>query len=485
MKETKVMLIYPAMEILPKGQNMRTNGSLGPLYLAGALNQLGIEVKVLDMTVGEKDEPLESSFYNYKTLPHGNIRVGVSEEDLAKKIDAFRPTIIGVSSIFTEQTDMALEIAKIAKKINKDVILMAGGCNASALYEHFLNNDFDLISLGEGELFISHLIEHIREGKELQSIPGIAFKLDNKICTNKHYGRIENLDALPMPLWDAVPLEKYWQVNTPHYGAHAAGKFWWQIETSRGCKFHCVYCVSSHFKKSFLKKSIERVVKEIVELKKRGIEEIIFEDDYIGCRDIEFWKGLENLNVDFYLPNGININSLIENKNVNKELIDAMRRCGVKHLGIPFESGSSRILKKWSSAKWNPEETGHEALKELCKYASEAGITLDGYFMIGFPDETLEEAQQTRELAKSLRDCGLSSATFFLCTPFPGAPLWNYVKKHNLLLPGIKYRDIRVGRPVMKTAIPAEDLIKFRQEWYRQINDPSYVEKRTSLDIQK
>ena len=159
-------------------------------------------------------------------------------------------------------------------------------------------------------------------------------------------------------------------------------------------------------------------------------------------------------------------------------MIDA----GVNHLSLPFESGSTRILNKWSNLKWNPEKISISSLKALCNYLNDKGIITDGYFMIGFPDEKLEEVYKTYDLAKDLRSEGLSSATFFICTPFPGTAMWKYAKKHNLISQ-TNYRDFRIGKPFMETNISYDKLSEFRKEWYTELNETSYVETRSKKDV--
>ena len=306
MKEPKIMLINPAMEILPEGQNMRSSLGLGPLCVAGALVEENVPVKIFDMIMGDNDELLSKSFYNHQTLPHGNIRVGISLEDMIEKIDEFKPNIIGVSSIFTEQTDMALEVAEAVKKYNKNILLIVGGGNANALKEHFLNNNFDLISSGDGELAIKALIANLRKKEDISSTLSFSYKKDGKVISNNIL-TYSNLNDSPFPYLDGISLPKYWNVNSAHYGAYKGGKFW-QIETGRGCKFHCTYCINS-FGKVIREKSIKRVLSELQVLKKKGVEDVFIEDDCIGNRPPEFWEKIKSMGLKFYIPNGINISS--------------------------------------------------------------------------------------------------------------------------------------------------------------------------------
>src|SRR5947209_3197169 len=97
----RFLLMYSALQFGPE-EMAKPDGSLSLPYLAGALREAGYEVKILDVSVGDDDQPLEETFFRTEFLPSGLIRCGMSREQIAKKIADF--DVIGVSSIFTTQT---------------------------------------------------------------------------------------------------------------------------------------------------------------------------------------------------------------------------------------------------------------------------------------------------------------------------------------------------------------------------------------------
>ena len=112
---------------------------------------------------------------------------------------------------------------------------------------------------------------------------------DGKEIINRTAPPIEDLDELPMPAWDLLPLKKYWDLSRPHGGQFPEGARiqYASLQTSRGCPFRCLYC---HISKevddevagpvgNFRVKSIDRVLKELQTLKDLGAEHIFFEDD--------------------------------------------------------------------------------------------------------------------------------------------------------------------------------------------------------------
>lgn len=248
MKEEKVMLISPAMEILAQGQNMRAGMGLAPINLAGELDALGIETKVLDMSVGDETDTIEESYENYLELPHGNIRVGISVDNLLTKIEKFSPTIVGVSGIYTEQTDTTIEIAKAVKEHFPQVTTIGGGTNTMALHKYFLENGFDFVSFGDGELGIVEFLKNSGAPK------GFVYVKDGKMVKTKPL-KLEDLDSTKLPLWKAANMKRYKEIHASQYGVYD-GEGSYGLETSRGCKRRCNYCHVNAGKK-YSEKSIE------------------------------------------------------------------------------------------------------------------------------------------------------------------------------------------------------------------------------------
>ena len=72
--EPKVLLVYPPNQLMPI-ETPRPDGSLGPLYLAGALREVGVEPDLVDMTVGTKEDSLEDTFYRSEMQENGLVRI--------------------------------------------------------------------------------------------------------------------------------------------------------------------------------------------------------------------------------------------------------------------------------------------------------------------------------------------------------------------------------------------------------------------------
>ena len=126
---------------------------------------------------------------------------------------------------------------------------------------------------------------------------------------------IANLDFLPLPAWDLLPNDKYWQISRPHGGEFPIDKSikYASIMTSRGCVFSCAYCHISKEKEQsspdggigkLRTKSIERVLLEINMLKSLGVEYIFIEDDSLLAkkqRTIKIFRSLRDKNLTWLM----------------------------------------------------------------------------------------------------------------------------------------------------------------------------------------
>ena len=114
---------------------IKPEGSLGLMYLAGALRDKNYPVTILDTTVGNDKYTLKETFYNEIILPDGMIRVGMSIEDIIKEVKDY--DVIGISAIFTAQTRMVKEVVQAIRNTYPKKLIILGGGNAKAQMQFF------------------------------------------------------------------------------------------------------------------------------------------------------------------------------------------------------------------------------------------------------------------------------------------------------------------------------------------------------------
>jgi radical SAM superfamily enzyme YgiQ (UPF0313 family) len=96
---------------------------------------------------------------------------------------------------------------------------------------------------------------------------------------------------------------------------------------------------------------------------------------------------------------------------VDPELLRHMKEAGCGHVSFGIESGSQEILDK--NRKRTTVEQGYDA----ARWAKEAGLPVDAYYVLGLPYETRETLRQTRRFALRAKS---DFANFFIMVPYPG-----------------------------------------------------------------
>lgn len=503
-RDPRFLLAYSALQFGPD-EMAKPDGSLSLTYLAGALRDAGYGVKILDVSVGDDDQPLSETFFNTKFLPSGLIRSGMDWERVAEKIADF--DVVGVSSIFTTQTTMVLDLIKFVKKVDPTKLVIAGGVNARNLRRRFFDAGADIIVLSEGEQVIVDIAEAIRGKKTLTSVPGIAYIGESgKEVVTQPAAVVSDLDKLPLPAWDLLPLSKYWEISRPHGGQFPPGKRiqYAALQTSRGCPFSCKYC---HISKeidgevagpigSYRTKSVDRVLQELQMLKDLGAEYIFFEDDSLFAkkkRAFSLFESVREMNLNLADVNGINIVHLLKNTgssthsdshlDIDTEFIEVLAAAGFDWLSLPFESANQRLLDKYSSSKWNISRLDAGKLIKECEAA---GIKTSGNYMIGYPDETLNEIYNTAAMARGHMDHGLNHATLFAVVPFPGTAIYEMVIQNGQLDPNFDTDHMKWTKSILKDlAVPAETLEHLRQLAWLTINRADFTHNRIAMRVKK
>jgi len=509
MREPKVLLIYPPNQLMPV-ETPRTDGSLGPLYLAGALRTIGIEADLVDATLGTDEDRLEDTFYKKVKQKNGLIRIGMSWTRIKQHIAKEQYNIVAIHSNFTPQTKMACRVARIAKEVNPETLVIAGGINARALPHWFFgDHTVDLICTTEGEKVIIEIAKRWMQQEPLNNIPGTMYRKGMAIISvpAEYDTFCTNLDDLPIPAWDKLPFDKYDATEAPPgVPLVGAGLRYANLMTSRGCPFQCGYCHISteRFGRNPLsgnigelrKKSVKRVLQEIEILKFLGVKRIFIEDDSLLAdkkRIVEMFTLIGSMGLTIADVNGVNlVHFLMREKGTGKlipdrEYMEFLHHAGMRQIVFPVESGSQRILDKYATAKLRLyDKTGNSVMDviALTRLAVRIGIACPVNIMIGFPDETEEEMMQSVELARKLIDAGAPYVTFFIPIPFPGSQLYDIAIRGGHLQPDFDPDIMNWKNGVMQnTTVPVERIVEIRDWASETVNPPAHVAKRLQESI--
>ena len=420
-----ILLIHPA-GIFEEAE-IRLNPSYPPLglaYIAAYLRTEGHRVKILDI-LGEGYDTAEQSGISF--------RVGLSLADAIAKIDGCTPDIIGISNPYTKNEPEAHQTAKAFKKRFPGSLLIMGGAHCSVLPEEVLKDDnVDLVCVGEGEITMSEISRcfdqcRSKDGvmNQCDNINGLAFVKDGAMHLTPERELIADLDELPMPARDLLPMKNYFagQERNPFFMRSPSTS----LITSRGCPYNCIYCsVRSVWGRSWRGRSPEKVVEEIRHLQETyGVREIAMCDDALAC-DTRRLKALcreilsRKIDIKWCTPNGVAIWHLDE------ECISLMKRSGCYRLTFGLETGDDEttafIRKKYDRGK----------AAGLIRYANRMGFWTIGTFIIGFPLETKQAMENTLRYAL---DSEVDLAVFYSAYPFPGTDLNKIYRELGIFIP--------------------------------------------------
>lgn len=415
---------------------------IGLAYLASKLESLNIKVSILDYVVG-----------------------GFTPDTLRKKLIEEAPDLIGINCL-SFNTCPSFEIAKIAKDTFPHVPVVFGGHHPTADPAGTIRNkEVDFVVIGEGEETLAELALAIKNGcTGFEAIDGLVFKDPlSQLVTNKPRNLVENLDAIFYPAYHLLDLEKYFRFSDMHGIVKRRERFM-PILTSRGCPYGCIYC-SKVFGYKYRSRSPQHVFNEILLLyRKYKVREIHIEDDTFNI-DLKRAKKILDLIINSRLDLSIQFPNGLRADLVDKELMTKLKKAGTFMVAFGIETASPRMMQAINK-NLDLKKVGH-----ALDLAVRKGMWTWGYFLLGLPDETREEMEETISYAQKSK---LHVASFSIPIPYPGTKLFESLgeKKEETLKKFYKRGILHYGHPLVRLSrVPDEELEKLRLAAKRRFYD--------------
>jgi anaerobic magnesium-protoporphyrin IX monomethyl ester cyclase len=337
----------------------------------------------------------------------------------------------------------------------------------------------DYVLVGEPDLTLRDLIDHL-EGKveerpegverlfashdegyrpsvgeggvvEMGGIKGLAWRGGGEVRVNLPRPFIADLDEMPMPKHELLPLEKY---RMPMI----KGPFTFVV-TSRGCPAGCTYCIKHvSYQYSTRLRSPKLLMEELWGLKEQGINNIHMYADLFTVNREQVMELCERM-IEEEIGIRWTCNSRVDY--VDEEMLRQMGRAGNWLISWGIESGNEQILKHARKGAY-PDKA-----ERALRWAKGAGIKNWGYFIIGLPGETEETIRETIEFAKKLP---LDIALFHVAAPYPGTPFFFEVVKEGWFRKGTRWEqvDMDKGTVLDYPGLSAERLLYWQKRAFRE-----------------
>lgn len=386
---------------------------LGICSLSAVTKNAGYETFVYNMDV----PPIKSElFTDYQVKYRNNderdlILMNLKDDplmvwkELNEVLDMIRPDVVGISSL-TSQVPPARKVAEICKIHNPHVLTIIGGAHAYFCAGELLQDEnIDYVFSGEAEDGILEFLNAVKDevgANAMKRIKGLSYKDGNSMFISKERPLI-NVGNYPMPSRELFVFpERYQPENMA------------MLLTGRGCPFHCNFCASPNMSGSKVRqRPTESVIDEIEHiLTNYNIKRFMFwEDTFITSKGrlMQFCKALSRRKIEIVWRCHTRLDTL------NEEIIDTLKENGCQQINVGIETGSEKIL------KYINKRISLKKITEKIDLLKKKEMIWSGNFMIGFPEETKEDIEETVDFIRSVVKNHIALG---VCIPYPGSKFY-------------------------------------------------------------
>lgn len=383
----------------------------GLLFLTASIMHLGIEAQILDLNYEVLKKIIEGDKFSQKLW----------QTLLLKRLKKFKPSIIGVTCMFTNLKTSFEEVLVFLKNMDK-FILLVGGTHVSFEYEKLLKSRLCHFAFTrESEDRLSYIMDKLFSlDVDTKPTAGVYYYNLERIIETKGTSILPEADIDIRNAYNLIPIEKYHQVGSLNQFSRIVDneRAFSTISMNRGCRGNCTFCsVRALIGKKIRSRSVEAIIAELSYLsKEKGIRHFDWlDDDLLANRNqsLALFREMKEkkLNLQWYANNGLIASSLDET------LLRAMVDSGCTGFKIGIESGNEEMIKKIR------KPTSLSKLLELSELFKEfPQIYIGGNYILGFPNEKFSQMYDTFVFANKMN---IDWSGFYICQPLKGAQDFN------------------------------------------------------------
>ena len=337
----------------------------------------------------------------------------LSPEKTVERLVELKPDLVGFT-VWTDFWYSAWKTIELLKEKLPDCKVILGGPHCSVFPKASLEaSAADYVVRGDGEELLLNVVKSLSSRQPVTEQPGLYRKENGRVLEPFcDLATVVDPSKIPFPDRLLLPYQRYTSVLS-------SKDFETTMVTSRGCPHKCNFC-KMDVQKVYCR-TAEQVVEEFRAIEALGITDVqIYDDTFTWSkkRVIEMCQGLIDAN--------IKVNWAIRDrvKRADPDIYKLMKKAGCYRIHFGVETGSEPILEATGKATTLLEAEQALALAKQEDFATMA------YYMFGFPDETLEDAQKTIDFSLKL-DADYS--LFNIVIPYPGTSLYDLALARDII----------------------------------------------------
>ncbi len=322
--------------------------------MKAALHNLGCKVNAYETEVMQ--ELLEKSGYEIV--------------DFHEQADVY---VINTCSVTNIADRKSRQMLHQAKNRNPESIVVAAGCYVQTSQEAArLDSSIDIILGNDQKNELPHLLEEYRKS---------------------HNAGAEAILDLTNP-------KEYEKMQMEHTGEHTRAF----VKVQDGCNQFCTYCIIPYARGRIRSKNLEEIIMEITNLAKNGIKEVVLTGIHLSSYGLDKEDGIYLIDLIEQVAKIEGIKRIrlgsLEPRIITEEFLDRLKKVEkiCPHFHLSLQSGCDTVLQRMNR-KYSADEY-FAACEMIRKTFTHPALTTD--VIVGFPGETEEEFQITKEFLEKI-----------------------------------------------------------------------------------
>ncbi len=316
------------------------------------------------------------------------------------------PEVVGLTTMCNSYPQ-TLALARECRALDPTVKIVLGGPQATVVDLQTMERFgwCDAIVRNEADSSPRQVLGRWAGGDDLEGVPGVTWRRpDDAIVRNVDAPLPQDLDSLPYPAFDRYPLDQVQVGLAP-------------IEAGRGCPYACTFCsTNEYFNRRYRIKSPQRLIAEMSFLHEQyGVDRFDLVHDMLTVdrRWVQkFCHALLDGGCEFRWGCSARVDRV-------DDALSEMAAAGCVGIFFGVETGSQRM-----------QSLVHKHLEldrvmPVMRTCINHDMAPTGSFIIGFPDETIDDAFDSFHMALDILQCSpRTQAQMHLLAPLVGSPLY-------------------------------------------------------------